>query len=150
MREASRLVTQETRAVETTLADAMAAVTGAQSALRADIETAEVVWRRLAAAADTAGETHRLLEDTTATAFDAADAVRAAAQAAMDDAHRAAEVMRSEAEAARAVMHDAVIALEQAAHAARSEARAAAEADLRRLDAPASTRGARRRADAAL
>ncbi|MBU6372241.1 MAG: hypothetical protein KJS97_05880 [Alphaproteobacteria bacterium] len=146
MREASRLVTEEARAIETTLAEAMAAVSGAQAALRANVETGEALRQRLDAAAETAAETQRLVEDSTAAAFDAADAVRAATHAAMDDARRAAEVLRAESEAARTVMQEALSALDRAAQSARAEARAAADFDRRSNDAQTVARAPLRRA----
>lgn len=135
MREASRLVSEETRAVEASLADALGAVSHAASTLRGDIEAAETLRTRMETTTDAAAETQRLLEETTATAFDAADAVRAAAQSAMEDARRAAEAMRAESEAARADMQAAVSALDHAAQRARADARTAAASDIVSFDA---------------
>lgn len=144
MREASRLVSEETRAVETSLADALGAVSHAASDLRADIEATETLRTRLETTTDAAAETQRLLEETTANAFDAAEAVRTAAQAAMEDARRAAEAMRAESEAARAEMQAAVSALDQAAQKARTDARTAAASDIASFDT--APRTAQRRA----
>jgi len=135
MREASRLVAEESRAVEESFADVLAAL---------DSDSTDLV-ARIAGAAEAADATRASLAAAAAHGADTIETLRAVSDAARDDARSAAEAVRSEAEAARAAIADVVAALDAAAHSARAAAR---DAELHAPGAPVRPRARAVSADA--